>query len=102
MIKSPEKNVPDTPYPQAAPAHWTSLAQTPNDDENIYVPDQQALMDVFMAGLAKESDSDFAAVIFLSYSCHIPVIFLSFSDIFLTYSSRIPGIFLSYSNNILS
>jgi hypothetical protein len=31
----------------------------PNDDADIDVPDQQALMDAFIAGLAKESDFDF-------------------------------------------
>ncbi len=31
----------------------------PNDDADIDVPDQQALIDAFIAGLAKESDFDF-------------------------------------------
>jgi hypothetical protein len=44
------------PYP--TPALNTSL--TLIDDAGMDVPDQQALMDVFMAGLAKESDSEHA------------------------------------------
>mmetsp|Transcript_55566 Transcript_55566/g.116267 ORF Transcript_55566/g.116267 Transcript_55566/m.116267 type:complete len:101 (-) Transcript_55566:31-333(-) len=34
----------------------------PNDYEDMDVPDQEALMDAFMAGLAKESDSDFRSL----------------------------------------
>jgi hypothetical protein len=33
--------------------------QDPNDDADFELPDQQELMDAFMAGLAKESDPDF-------------------------------------------
>jgi hypothetical protein len=34
----------------------------PNDDADMDIPDQQALLDAFMAGLCKESDSDFRSL----------------------------------------
>ena len=70
------------------------------------IPDQQALMAAFMAGLAKESDSGFKGLSqLLSYICHIYFIYMLYichiPVMSLLYFCHISVIILLHYRNII-